>query len=75
MPCIGQSGAPIENGEQLLTAVKSGFSTPEDVARETRLPMWAVRSGLRELVLAGFARQTDEIFGITDRGIEQLGKK
>jgi|WetSurMetagenome_2_1015567.scaffolds.fasta_scaffold364581_2 hypothetical protein len=74
MPCVSANGAPIENGKELLTAVKSGFITPEDVARETRLPMWAVRSGLRELVLAGFASQTDEIFGITERGVEELGK-
>jgi len=75
MPCISPDGAPIEYGAELLNAIKSGFITPENIARETRLALFIVRSGLRELVLAGFASQTDEIFGITDRGIEQIEKK
>lgn len=68
MPCISPDGAPIESGEELLNAIKSGFITPEDITRETKLAIWMVRSGLRELVLAGFANQSDEIFSITDRG-------
>ena len=72
MPCMSPDGAPIDSGEILLTAVKAGFITPENIAKQTGLAMWRVRASLRELVLAGFASQSDETFAVTPSGIAQL---
>jgi len=74
MACISSDGTPTESGEKLLSAVKSGFVTPEDVAQETKLPLYMVRSYLRELVQTGYLNQNDEIFSITNRGTELIGE-
>ena len=68
MPCVSPDGKPTASGMKTLTAVKEGASTPQEVAKATGQPMFKVRSGLRELVNAGFLEEVDGKYNLTPLG-------
>jgi len=70
MACIGADGTPTESGTRMLKALQSGLRTPEDVAGSTGLPLFRVRSGLRELAGAGLASQQGEAYELSPAGLK-----
>jgi len=70
MACVSADGKPTENGLAMIKAVLDQAKQPEAVAGETGLPLFRVRSGLRELEAAGFVSQTDHGYLATDKGKE-----
>ena len=73
MACISPDGKPTESGTKMLRALKSGLGSPEEIAKDAGLPLFRVRSGLRELTQAGLANQKDDKYEITERGAELIG--
>jgi len=73
MACITPDGKPTESGKKILHALKLGLGSPEEIAKETGLPLFRVRSGLRELTQAGLANQKNDKYQISDKGSELLG--
>ena len=72
MACISPDGKPTESGAKMLRALKSGPGSPEEIAKDTGLPLFRVRSGLRELAQAGLASQKNDKYEITDKGAELI---
>ena len=72
MACISPDGKPTESGIKMLRALKSGLGSPEEIAKSAELPLFRVRSGLRELAQAGLATQKDDKYEITDKGAELI---
>lgn len=70
MPCISPDGKPTSSGLDTLKAIKEGASTPEEVAPKTGQPLFKVRSGLRELVSAGFVTEADGKYALSQKGAE-----
>jgi predicted transcriptional regulator len=70
MACVSPDGKPTESGAKMLRALKSGLATPEEIAKDADLPLFRVRSGVRELVEAGLAALRDDSYSITDKGSE-----
>lgn len=68
MACISPDGKPTESGRKLLLAVREK-RTPEEIAGETKLPLFRVRSGLRELAAAGFVREEQGKYILTESGL------
>lgn len=68
MPCVSPDGKPTASGMKTLTSVKDGASTPPEVSKATGQPMFKVRSGLRELVNAGFLEEVDGQYLLTPTG-------
>ena len=68
MPCISSDGKPTKSGIEMLSALKSGASTPDALSGATGMPMFRVRSGLRQLVDAGFVKQVDDKYQLTSEG-------
>jgi DNA-binding IclR family transcriptional regulator len=68
MPCVSADGKPTQRGIAKLAALKGGASTPEAVAEVTGHPLFSVRSGLRELVNAGFVKQVEDKYHLTPEG-------
>jgi len=68
MACISPDGKPTESGAKMLLALKSGLGSPEEIAKDAGLPLFRVRSGLRELTQAGLANQRNDKYEITERG-------
>lgn len=72
MACISPDGKPTESGTKMLRALESGLGSPEEIAKDTGLPLFRVRSGLRELTQAGLATQKDDKYELTDKGTELI---
>jgi len=68
MPCVSADGKPTKSGIATLSALKNGASTPEAVAETTGNALFRVRSGLRELVNAGFVKQVGDKYQLTPEG-------
>jgi len=68
LPCVSADGKPTKSGIATLSALKSGSSTPKAIAEVTGHPLFKVRSGLRELVNAGFVKQVDDNYQLTPEG-------
>ena len=73
MACVSPDGKPTESGTKMLRALKSGLGSPEEIAKDAGLPLFRVRSGLRELAEAGLANQKDDRYELTERGAELIG--
>jgi len=69
MACISPDGKPTESGTKMLSALKSGLGSAEEIAKSTGLPLFRVRSGLRELTQAGLIVERAGKYEITDKGI------
>jgi len=72
MACISPDGKPTESGAKMLRALKAGSGAPEEVAKEAGLPLFRVRSGLRELTEAGLAKQRDDRYELSEKGAELI---
>jgi predicted transcriptional regulator len=57
----------------MLRALKSGLGSAEEIAKDAELPLFRVRSGLRELTQAGLANQKGGKYEIADKGAELIG--
>jgi len=56
----------------MLRALKLGPGFPEEIAKDTELPLFRVRSGFRELTQAGLANLEYDKYKITEKGEELL---
>ncbi len=69
MPCVSPDGKPTESGLKMLGALKAGKTSAEDIAAESGMPLYRVRSGLRDLAAAGFAAESNGSYTLTDQGL------
>lgn len=72
MACISPDGKPTESGTKMLRALKSGAGSAEEIAKQAELPLFRVRSGLRELVQAGLAVEEDNKYELTEEGAKLI---
>ena len=73
MGCVSPDGKPTESGRKLLLAAKD-YHVPEEIAKETKLPLFRVRSGLRDLSEAGYVKEEVRKYSLTESGKEALKK-
>jgi predicted transcriptional regulator len=71
MPCVKPDGSLSTSGRLMLEAVRPG-STAEDVANVTGMPLYRVRSILRELVDADYVNEEGERFTQTEQGAAKV---
>jgi DNA-binding IclR family transcriptional regulator len=72
MACISPDGKPSESGAKMLRALKAKAKScsAEEVAQKAGLPLFRVRSGLRELEQAGLVSQKDGSYQLSAKGTE-----
>ena len=68
MACVSADGKPTESGTKMLRALQAGLKSPEEVAQETGLPLFRVRSGLREITQAGLAEEKEDRYSLSEKG-------
>jgi predicted transcriptional regulator len=56
----------------MLGALKAGAGSAEEIAQKAGLPLFRVRSGLRELTQAGLTTEAGGRYKITDKGTELI---
>ena len=72
MACISPDGKPTESGTKMLGALQAGSKSAEEVALETGLPLFKVRSGLRDITQAGLAEQKEDRYKLTEKGAKLI---
>jgi predicted transcriptional regulator len=72
MACISPDGKPSESGTKMLRALQAGLKSAEEIAGKTGLPVFRVRSGLRELSQAGLAEQKEDKYKLTEKGAQLI---
>jgi len=72
MACISPDGKPTESGSKMLRALQAGSGSPEEIAKKTGLPLFRVRSGLRELTEAGLAKQKGDRYELSEEGAKLI---
>lgn len=73
MGCVKPDGKPTESGRKMLVSIKEDL-IPGEIAKETKLPLFRVRSGLRDLLEAGYVKEEQGKYKLTDAGREMLEK-
>jgi len=71
MACIDANGKVTRSGELILLAMMAPADA-DAAAKETGLPLFKVRSAVRELSKAGLLMETEGLYKITEKGIEKL---
>lgn len=71
MACIDANGNITRSGELILLAMMAPVGV-EVAANETGLPLFKVRSAVRELSKAGLLLDAEGLYKITPKGIEKL---
>jgi predicted transcriptional regulator len=56
----------------MLRALQAGVKSPEEIAKEAGLPLFRVRSGLRELTQAGLADQKEDSYKLSETGAKLI---
>ena len=72
MACVSPDGKPTQSGIKMLRALVPNPNSAEEVAKNAGLPLFKVRSGLRELSEAGLAAQRDDKYELTDKGAKLI---
>jgi hypothetical protein len=70
MACVNPDGTLTQSASTMLRALNSP-ATPDQVAKATDLPLYRVRSGLREMVEAKMAIEHEGFYQRTDLGAEK----
>jgi len=74
MPCINEDGTLTPSAKAVLSALSSPI-TSEEVAKSTGLPLFRIRSSIREMLEAGLVEEKEEKYIITEAGIKKLKGK
>jgi len=56
----------------MLRALQTELGSPEEIAKGSGLPLFRVRSGLRELIQAGLAKQRDDRYELSEEGAKLI---
>lgn len=67
MACINPDGTVTPSASKILRAALSPL-TPPQIADATGLPLYRIRSSLRELVQAALLRENGEVYTVTEAG-------
>ncbi len=67
MPCVKPDGT-LEPMAQAIVRALCIPRTAEGVCDHLRLPLYRVRSTMRELFEAGLVAEQDGVYGLTDKG-------
>lgn len=72
MACISPDGKPTVSGSKMLTALEAGPGSAEEVAQSSGLPLFRVRSGLREMEQAGLTEAKGDKYELSPKGRELI---
>jgi predicted transcriptional regulator len=74
MPCINSNGELSANGRRILAALALP-ATVEQIRDQTELPLYLIRSGIREMVGAGLVAADRGTFQVTESGQALLARQ
>ncbi len=74
MACVTDDGDLTQTGLLLLNSVKDQALTVEEIAKETNLPLFKVRSNMRNMMDVGFVTLDEDKYIIDPRALSLLDR-
>jgi predicted transcriptional regulator len=71
MACINPDGTLTPAAQAVITALKTSC-TPAELSQVTSLPVYRIRSTIRELIEAGLVLEIAGKYQLTDSGMKRL---
>ena len=72
MACINEDGTLTPSAKKVLSAISSPI-TLEEAAKSTGLPLFRIRSSIREMLEAGLVEEKEEKYVATKLGRAKIG--
>lgn len=73
MPCVNPEGKPTETGKKVLRALRDqGLSSAEKISEATGIPLFRIRSGLRDMTEAELVEAVGDKYKITEKGVHLI---
>ncbi|MCD6472839.1 hypothetical protein J7K55_06955 [Candidatus Aerophobetes bacterium] len=74
MACINENGTLTPSAKAVLSALSS-LTTLEETTKSTGLPLFRIRSSIREMLEAGLVEEKEGKYVITEPGLKKLKSK
>jgi DNA-binding IclR family transcriptional regulator len=74
MACVNPDGTLSPSALSILKALQGGAKPAAELAQLAGLPVYRVRSSMRELVGAGLVAEQDETYRLTEAGAAQIAQ-
>ena len=74
MTCVNEQGQINASAKKVLEAIEVNTLTPQDISKSAGVPLFKVRSGLREMLEVGFVTEESGSYKITEKGQIALNK-
>ncbi|NQS89620.1 hypothetical protein HQ584_07525 [Patescibacteria group bacterium] len=71
MPCINPDGTLTSSAKKILSALLSPIALKE-VVKSTELPLFRIRSSIREMLEAGLVKEKEGKYLVTKLGQEKI---
>jgi predicted transcriptional regulator len=71
MACINPDGTLSVAAKKIMASMQQP-TTLEDIAQQTGLPLYRIRSSVREIVQAGLVLEEDRRYTLTEAGKERI---
>lgn len=68
LPWVTADGRPTPTAKMMMESLRTGAMTPDKLAEVTHLPIFRIRSSLRELVQARWVQETEGRYKVTQSG-------
>lgn len=72
MACINDKGSLTESAKKLLTSIKNESLNPEEISKRIGLPLFKVRSSLRDMKSMGFVLEENDTFKMNPKAEKLL---
>lgn len=74
MACVDDKGQLTASAKKLLRAIENTALAPEDIAKEASLPLFKVRSSLRDMKSMGFVTESNGTYQMNPKISKLLEK-
>ncbi len=75
MACVNEKGQLTESAKKLFRAIGNQSLTPAEISKSAGIPLFKVRSSLREMTEAEYIAEESGQYRLTSKAIELLEKQ
>lgn len=75
MACVNDKGNLTESAKKLLTSIKDDSLSPEEISNQVGLPLFKVRSSLRDMKSMGFVIEENKTFKMNPKAEKLLNRE
>ncbi|MCE7792433.1 hypothetical protein K8O68_08390 [Salipaludibacillus sp. CUR1] len=74
MACVNGDGKLTQSAKNILEAVDESPKSPADLSKELAIPLFKIRSSMRDMVSMGLVQETEGAYQLAPGGRKMLEK-